>query len=311
LITSNYELILVTQGVQTGACNELLSSMLESQPNLTNAMLLLLDETVDLGPAHDRNIGAQFATSTNILFADDDTAFLEDIAGLLEYLNENKCAGLQPLLIRSQKTQIVDSAGDFIWKSGPTYRPYSRCFEQALKKIEDDLFVEEVPSLKGAFMLLKKEAFFTVGGFDSSFNFNFEDVDLGWRLTTSGFKLLFVPTVKAQHNGGRVSAGYAKQSKSVIKLGLLNFYTSQFKLNRRSRWLALFGCFEFEFFLHLTMNRTCFEIRKSIKDIVMLNALLIGRLFSIRAKKSHYSFNGLRRFEDMAHGKRFIYKKEL
>lgn len=311
LLTVNYEIIIVTHKINSANHNSVFKAMLDGQSNLMQVKLVLLDQVVDLGPAHDRNVGANLAESSNILFADDDTMFLEDIKELLHYLQVGKCAGLQPLLLRSAENSTVDSAGDFIWKGGPTYRPYSRCSKEPLKTLGENLYVEEVPSMKSALMLLRKDAFFAVGGFDSSFNFNFEDVDLGWRMTCAGFKLLFVPTTKAQHKGGRVSSGLAKHNE-VLQLGIVNFYVSHFKMKRYRNWPGLFVCFQFEYLLQaLSKNVNRLKLVELFSDIFVINSLLLNRvrLVRVQRKSSKLQFlDGAQKLEDMARGKRFIYK---
>jgi GT2 family glycosyltransferase len=308
LLTVNYEMIIITHKILSS--NRIFKGMLDSQPNLAKVKLVLLNQEVDSGPAHDRNVGAKLAESSNILFADDDTIFLEDIKELVHHLQIGNCAGLQPLLLRSPENGIVDSAGDFIWKSGPTYRPYSRCSKESLKTLSENLCVEEVPSMKSALMLVRKDAFFAVGGFDSSFNFNFEDVDLGWRMTCAGFKLLFVPSIKALHKGGRVSSGLAKKNE-VLQLGIVNFYVSHFKMRRYRSWPSLFACFQFEFVIQsLFKNANCPALVDFFRDIFLINALLLNRIRLVRDQRKSLTcmqFSpGTQKFEEMARGKRFI-----
>jgi len=56
--------------------------------------------------------------------------------------------------------------------------------------------------LSGAFLLLRREAFDAVGGFDDHYFMFFEDVDLGWRLGEAGYKNWYVPPASATHIGG-------------------------------------------------------------------------------------------------------------
>ena len=77
----------------------------------------------------------------------------------------------------------IDSAGDLVKKGrfrhGPIYEAYCRFEGLSLKNLPTNLPIEEVSSLRGAFMLLRKDAFLNAGGFDNTFVFNYEDVDLG------------------------------------------------------------------------------------------------------------------------------------
>lgn len=56
--------------------------------------------------------------------------------------------------------------------------------------------------LSGSFLLLRREAFDSIGGFDEGYFMFFEDVDLGWRIHEAGYTNLYVPTASAIHQGG-------------------------------------------------------------------------------------------------------------
>jgi len=56
--------------------------------------------------------------------------------------------------------------------------------------------------LSGACLLLRREAFEQVGGFDRGYFMFFEDVDLGERLARAGWTNLYVPAARVTHIGG-------------------------------------------------------------------------------------------------------------
>lgn len=56
--------------------------------------------------------------------------------------------------------------------------------------------------LSGACLLVRREAFEAVGGFDDGYFMFFEDVDLGDRLGRAGWTNLYVPQVQVTHVGG-------------------------------------------------------------------------------------------------------------
>jgi GT2 family glycosyltransferase len=56
--------------------------------------------------------------------------------------------------------------------------------------------------LSAALLLVRKEAFRAVSGFDESFFLFGEDVDLGRRLAAAGFVSKHVPSVTVGHEGG-------------------------------------------------------------------------------------------------------------
>lgn len=56
--------------------------------------------------------------------------------------------------------------------------------------------------LSGAFLLLRRDAFEAIDGFDVGYFMFFEDVDLGWRLSDAGYRNWYVPPAAATHIGG-------------------------------------------------------------------------------------------------------------
>ena len=291
---------------------QILLNMSKDKQNLTKTRLVLMDPENDKGPAFRRNLGALLADSSILLFVDDDTMFLDDINPLLEYLQTNKCQGVQPLLIRFAKTEIVDSAGDYIKKDGTLYSAFSRNAGMLLKDLPGNLPTEEIPSIRSAFMIVKKDAFLAVGGFDSTFFFNFEDVDLGWRMTSAGYKLLFVPYVKARHKGSLTTVKII--SDRALRMGLVNIHATYLKITSYSLWLYIFAHFQ-QLLLKYEWNRI--RQRKAtytsaFKDLFVMNKLLIEHSGQARLHRNiltrKFHLRGRRKLEDMANGKRFIYQ---
>jgi GT2 family glycosyltransferase len=56
-----------------------------------------------------------------------------------------------------------------------------------------------VPWVKGAALAIRREAFETVGGFDSSFFLYFEETELCYRLSTAGWEIHFAPVTTVLH----------------------------------------------------------------------------------------------------------------
>ena len=58
-----------------------------------------------------------------------------------------------------------------------------------------------VPWVIGAFLLVRREAWDEVGGFDEQQWMYAEDLDLGWRLAAAGHPTLYVPEARVVHHG--------------------------------------------------------------------------------------------------------------
>jgi len=312
-IEQKFEVILVTHSIKNGTNIESNLSLLINQSfNLVKISLILTDPDKDKGPAYRRNIGAALANSDNLLFADDDAVVAEDLSPLLKYLRIEGCAGVQPLLLKLADNNIIDSAGDFVRKSrAGFYHPFPRAAGEKIQNLHFDLRVEEAPSMRSAFMIVRKEAFSAVGGFDETFNYNLEDVDLGWRLTTAGYKLFFVPSVKAFHKGGKTTDPAMYYDKTY-KLFIINFHALQLKIAGNLFWPFIFGRFLIKSLIQEisdVLNRGV-GIVTATRDLITIYVSFLERfkqaLIHRRLLYEEFNFRGRGKLEDMAKGKRFI-----
>jgi hypothetical protein len=74
-------------------------------------------------------------------------------------------------------------------------------------------------------MLIRRDVFLEVGGFDQDYFAYFEDVDLGWRLWLLGFQVLYCPTAIVFHKGqGTAALSQAERKKLLERNGLFNVF---------------------------------------------------------------------------------------
>ena len=73
----------------------------------------------------------------------------------------------------------------------------------------------EVDALPGTFLLIERDAWDELDGFDERYFMYGEDLDLSLRMTASGRRPLFVPSASVRHAGGASSSSAAKE---VLKL---------------------------------------------------------------------------------------------
>ncbi|MBP2474597.1 N-acetylglucosaminyl-diphospho-decaprenol L-rhamnosyltransferase [Crossiella equi] len=81
-----------------------------------------------------------------------------------------------------------------VWAGNPWTRAYR----------QEDRAVGERPAgwLSGSCLLLRREAFDAIGGFDPRYFMFFEDVDLGDRFGRAGWLNVYVPSAEVMHIGG-------------------------------------------------------------------------------------------------------------
>jgi hypothetical protein len=63
----------------------------------------------------------------------------------------------------------------------------------------------ELPFPSGGNMLVRRDAFEQVGGFDREYFAYLEDVDLGWRLWSAGWRVIHAPGARTRHRGSATS----------------------------------------------------------------------------------------------------------
>jgi N-acetylglucosaminyl-diphospho-decaprenol L-rhamnosyltransferase len=82
-----------------------------------------------------------------------------------------------------------------VWKGNPWSRRYRRGLDPTTGP-------EDVGWLSGSCLVVRREAFETVGGFDEGFFMFMEDVDLGRRVGRTGYLCRWTPDAVVTHVGG-------------------------------------------------------------------------------------------------------------
>ena len=179
----NFEIIVVDNNSTDGSI-ELVTK------NYPSIILLKLNS--NKGFAEPNNIGAKIANGKYLLFLNNDTIvtpnFISEMVQVIE--NDKKIAICQSLLLKPDES--IDSSGDFIDHLGVVYN--------STKKTDE---IREISSARGASMLIRKDVFDILEGFDEKFYVSFEDVDLGWRTWMIGYKVILTPKSVVYHVGSQ------------------------------------------------------------------------------------------------------------
>lgn len=85
-----------------------------------------------------------------------------------------------------------------VWPTNPWSRRY---------RLDGVLEQRTVGWLSGSFLMVRREVFDAIDGFDEGFFMYFEDVDLGYRITKAGWDNVFLPAASVMHTGGHSTAG--------------------------------------------------------------------------------------------------------
>ncbi len=180
----------------------------------------------NLGFAAGANLGARNSGGENLFFLNPDTICISGISPLEEMLSR------RPEVVAAAP-RLVDSAGrtqlgfvvrrlptlpallfeilliNRIVPSNPVNRRY-RCLDLDLDR------PGEVEQPAGACLLVRRESFESIGGFDESFYpLWFEDVDLCLRLRRAGGVIWYEPRVVFEHAGGHSLESVTFSEKQV------------------------------------------------------------------------------------------------
>jgi GT2 family glycosyltransferase len=108
-----------------------------------------------------------------------------------------------------------------LWSGNPVNRRY-RCAD-----LDPDT-PAQVDQPAGAFLLIRRDLWRRLGGFDESFApLWFEDVDFCKRAAAEGFRVRYVPTAVAKHNGGHSARQLAPAARELCWYGTLLSYAAK------------------------------------------------------------------------------------
>jgi N-acetylglucosaminyl-diphospho-decaprenol L-rhamnosyltransferase len=198
--TADVELVLVDNGTDGAVADRL----------ATEAGGRVLRTGENLGYGGGANAGARGATQPWLVVANPDVVWEPgSLDRLLAAAERYPRAGAFGPALLNEDGSVYPSARELpsltqgvghalfgkVWPGNPWTQAYQRRQETA---------GQERPAgwLSGACLLLRREAFEAVGGFDESYFMFFEDVDLGERLARAGWANVYVPSARVVHVGG-------------------------------------------------------------------------------------------------------------
>ena len=193
-----------------------------------NVQILQLDK--NYGFCKPNNEGVKIAKGEYVVFLNNDTTvdkmwLSELVKGVLSDSDVVSCASK---MLYYQRKEIINTAGGKITIiGGGFYRGYGDKDGEKYNKFEYTGFG------CGAGVLVRKDFFEKIGGFDEDYFASCEEHDLGWKSWLYGYKVLYVPTAVMYHKESGTFG--SKSSFQPIKVYLIT----------RNRLYNLFKNFEF------------------------------------------------------------------
>lgn len=198
--TAPVELVLVDNGTEPGEADRVAAE--------AGGRVVRTGE--NLGYGGGANAGARGATQPFLVVANPDVVWEPgSLDTLLDAAQRHPEAGaLGPALLNEDGTvypsarelpSLTQGAGHAVLGRVWPGNPWTRAYQRRQETVGDE---RAAGWLSGACLLLRRDAFEAVGGFDDDYFMFFEDVDLGERLALSGRPNLYVPAARVTHVGG-------------------------------------------------------------------------------------------------------------
>tara|TARA_B100001964_G_scaffold162684_1_gene178573 strand:- start:9211 stop:10308 length:1098 start_codon:yes stop_codon:yes gene_type:complete len=157
--------------------------------------VILVENKRNIGFGGANNLGVTKAGGEYLAFLNNDARvdkeWLREMVTVLEPENKVVCIASKILSWDGTKIDFVGGTVSLIGFAG----------QIAQGKEDNSKFASEKVIFFpcGASMLINKNVFEEINGFDESYFLFFEDVDLGWRLRLMGYKTLYAPKAIAYH----------------------------------------------------------------------------------------------------------------
>lgn len=231
------------------------------------------------------NMGVKNSKGKYIVFLNNDTEvepnFLKELVRAIESRPEVAACACKVKLFFDRS--LINSAGMGMDRYGFAFSRGLICrgkFEKDVGQYDKSV---EVFATYSAAMLMRKDVFEKVGGFNADFGFHYEEIDLSWRVRLLGYKILYVPSAVVYHKTGGTKTEYTERSKFYIEKNRLRTMLQNYGL------VMLFGSIPIylllkllEFSLYLVVLKA--DVAKAIGLAILDNIKRLPRILEDRAR---------------------------
>lgn len=185
-----YEIIVLDNNSKDESCHFIKNNFKE---------IRLIESKINHGFGKGNNLAAKQAKGDYLLLLNNDTIILDHLKPALDFIKSDKSIGVIGIKMLNADKKYLPAAGNF-----PNFRNLFQ-FQKLL-----DLGIEfktghfskthyEVDWLCGSFLLLAKETYVKIGGFDEDYFMYVEDVDFCKKIAQIGLKRVFMPNLSYIH----------------------------------------------------------------------------------------------------------------
>lgn len=207
--------------------------------NFPEVKIIQLDK--NYGYTGGYNKGIKGISQEFIVLLNSDVSVTEQwLNPLISMMNSSpKIAMVQPKIMNMtnpEKFDYAGASGGFIDHLG-----YPFCRGRVFDLVENDHHQYddsmEVFWASGAAVMVRKQLFLDIGGFDIEFFAHMEEIDLAWRLKRAGFQIFVQPQSVIYHlGGGTLNALSPTKTRLNFKNSLITLYKNE---DSRYLWLKI------------------------------------------------------------------------
>ncbi|MCW1146900.1 glycosyltransferase family 2 protein [Flavobacterium lacisediminis] len=184
----------------------------------------LVESKINHGFGKGNNEAVKHAKGKYLLLFNNDTILLDNLLPALEFLENDSKIGVIGINMLNGKKEYLQAAGNF-----PNFKNMFQ-FQKLLdlgiefKKGKFTKKYYEVDWLVGSFLMLTKETYLLIKGFDEDYFMYVEDVDLCKKIADVGLKRIFLPNLSYIHY-----VGFNKKKNPLLVKGYKIYLKKHFK----------------------------------------------------------------------------------
>lgn len=256
--------------------------------------LHIISNNKNLGFAAACNHGASLTSSEYLLFLNPDARLMwNSLTVPLRYMQlpENAKVGISGIQLVDESGQVSRSCSRFptarmYWAKVLGLTRFALFHHMDAQMIEwDHLTNREVSQVIGAFFLVRRELWDSLGGFDERFFVYFEEVDFCLRARNKGWRTLYVAEARAFHAGG----GTTRQVKAIrLFYSLRSRLLFSFKhFSPASAFLLLFMTITVEPFMRVVYALFKLSLSEAVKTLAAYYLLIpsVPRIIACNKQK--------------------------
>lgn len=191
--------------VDNGSSDDSLAQLRETAP-----FVRIIEPGRNLGYGAAANLGAAATSAPYVIVCNPDLSVRSGgVAALVQAMERDEALGVVGPMLRDASGEVYPSGREFpdlgqaighafvglVWGGNPWTKRYRRLGP-------DQHLPREADWVSGAFMLVRRLAFDSVGGFDEGYFMYVEDLDLCWRIRRAGWGVWYEPAAEVDHEQG-------------------------------------------------------------------------------------------------------------